>query len=259
MVSNAPADSDISSPLTHRIADVITFPARTVGSATGSAAVGAYVTARRWLADEVDDWGRDDGLTNRLWIASQLRWDISVGGAHHLPKRTGALIVVNARRFALAPLFAALAIGADIDRTVRFVGRPDLAPLGPALQRMGALLPLAAELEGALRAGELVVMGAGHERTNARCGVVDHRLVGAAIAAKVPVFPAAAASTLVRRSARVEMDAAVKTAKRRRGPLEELETADAVRVRIDAMLVEMGGTLTGTPLDWLPLGRIGAL
>ncbi|HUF98373.1 MAG TPA: hypothetical protein VMM60_09600 [Ilumatobacter sp.] len=258
-MADVPAEPDSLSPLPQRIADVITLPARTVTQATASATTNAYFTARRWLADEVDDWGRDNGLTNRIWMASQLRWDISVGGTEHLPKRSGALIVVNARRFALAPLFAALAIGADIDRPVRFVGRPDIAPFGPSLQRMGALLPIAAELEGALRAGQLIVVGAGHERTNARSGAVDHRLVGAAIAAKVPVFPAATASVLLRRNARVEVGAAVKSAKRRRGPLEELETADAVRARIDSLLVEMGGTLTGTPLDWFPLARIGAL
>ncbi len=241
-----------------RIADVITFPARTAGSATGAVAASSVEFSRRWYADEVDDWGRDEGRVQRMWTISRIRWNTSVGGANHLPKRSGALIVVNARRFALAPVFAALALGAEVNRPVRFVGRPDIAPLGPMMQRVGALLPIPAEIEGALRAGELIVLGADHRPENTSTGVVDHRLVGAAVAAKVPVFPAATASVLVRRSARVEVGAAIKSTHRRRGPLEELETADAVRARIDALLVEMGGTLTGTPLDWLPLGRIGA-
>lgn len=249
----------MSKPTTQRLADVITFPARTVGSATGSVAVSAVSSARRWLADEVDDWGRDEGKVNRVWAMSHVRWDISVGGASHLPKRSGALIVVNARRFALAPVFAALSVGAEVDRPVRFVGRPDVAPFGPMMQRMGALLPIPAEIEGALRAGQLVVVGADHRPDNAATGLVDHRLVAAAVAAKVPVFPAATTSVLVRRSARVEVGTAIKSTRRRRGPLEELEAADEVRSRIDALLVEMGGTLTGTPLDWFPIGQIGAL
>lgn len=243
---------------TRRIADVITFPARTVGGAYGTVAASSVGFSRRWFADEVDDWGRDEGKVQRMWTMSRIRWDVSVGGAQQLPKRSGALIVVNARRFALAPVFAALALGADVNRPVRFVGRPDIAPFGPMMQRMGALLPIPAEIEGALRAGELVVLGADHRQENASTGLVDHRLVGAAVAAKVPVFPAATASVLVRRSARVEVGAAIKSTRRRRGPLEELEAADAVRSRIDALLVEMGGTLTGTPLDWFPLGRIGS-
>jgi hypothetical protein len=256
--STGAATTDTSAPLPQRIAHVITFPARTMGSATGVVAASAVGSARRWFADEVDDWGRDEGKVNRMWALSRVRWDISVGGAGVLPKRSGALIVVNARRFALAPVFAALAIGADIDRPVRFVGRPDIAPFGPMMQRMGALLPITAEIEGALRAGQLVVLGADHHSDNSSTGLVDHRLVGAAVAAKVPVFPAATSSVLVRRSARVEVGAAIKSVRRRRGPLEELETADAVRSRIDELLIEMGGTLTGTPLDWFPVTRFGA-
>jgi len=42
----------------------------------------------------------------------------------------------------------------------------------------------------------------------------------------------------------------------RRGPLAELELADLVERRIDDLLAEAGGTLTGTPLDWLTLERL---
>ena len=168
-------------------------------------------------------------------------------------------IAVNARRLALAPMFAALAIGAATDRPVRFVGRPDVAPVGPMMQRLGALLPADAEILGALRAGEVVVIGAEHEPTNRRTGLVDHRQVGAAVAAKAQVLPAATVSVPLRRNARVEIGPAVRLRKRRRGPLEELETADLVQSHIDAMLAEMGGTMTGTPLDWLPTGGLGGL
>jgi hypothetical protein len=240
-----------------RVADVVTLPVRTVGVRAASATTDAVDHVRRWTANEVDDWGRDNGFVNRVWSASRLRWSISVGGPEHVPPRAGALIVVNARRLALAPIFAALAIGAAVDRPVRFVGRPDVAPLGPMMQRLGGLLPLEAELEGALRAGQLVVLGSSHELTNARTGWIDHRLVGAAVAARVRVLPAATMSLPGRRGARVEVGSAIRLGRRRRGPLEELEIADALQERIDAMLDELGGTLTGTPLDWLPFEGFG--
>jgi hypothetical protein len=242
-----------------QLADVISMPARTVGQQAANVASSSARTFSAWTANEVDDWGRDNAFVNRLWSASQLRWSTAVGGAEHIPRRAGALVVINARRFALAPVFASLAIGAEIDRPVRFVGRPDVAPLGPLMQRLGALLPLEPELEGALRAGEIVVLGAGHRATNQHTGLIDHRLVGAAVAAGVRVVPAAVTSVPLRRNARVEIGPSVRLRKRRRGPLEELETADLLQLRIDALLDEMGGTLTGTPLDWLPTGGIGGL
>jgi hypothetical protein len=240
-----------------RIADVITLPARAVGSQTAAAAVGAADQVRVWTANEVDDWGRDNGFVDRFWTASRLRWDTCVGGAEHVPKRAGALIVVNARRFALAPVFAALAIGAEVDRPIRFVGRPDVAPLGPLMQRLGALQAIEGELEGALRAGEVVVLGASHELGNHRTGRIDHYLVGAAVAAKVRVLPAATISMPTRRSARVEIGPPARLTRKRRGPLEELELADHLQVRINALLDELGGATTGTPLDWLPFNGIG--
>jgi hypothetical protein len=248
----------MSNPV-QQLADVITFPARAVGNQASTIASTAADTMRVWTANEVDDWGRDDGLVNRVWSASQLRWHISVGGAEHVPKRKGAMIVVNARRFALAPVFAALSIGAQVDRPVRFVGRPDVAPAGSIMQRLGGLLPIPREIQSALAAGELVVLGAAHESSNRRTGHVDHRLVGAAILAGVRCLPAATVSGPLRRSARVEIGTPIRLSKQRRGPLDELETSDALESHIDAMLDEFGGALTGTPLDWLPLGGIGGI
>ena len=74
--------------------------------------------------------------------------------------RTGALIVVNARRYALTPVFTALALTARPGRPVRFVGRPDIAPMGAFARRLGGLLDRPDEVAGALRAGELLVIGA---------------------------------------------------------------------------------------------------
>jgi hypothetical protein len=120
------------------------------------------------------------------------------------------------------------------------------------MQRLGGLLPLEHEMEGALRAGELVLLGAAHRNDNARAGTVDHRLVGAAVAARVKVLPAVTLSAPLSRAARVELGPPIARSRLRRGPLAELELADALQSRIDAMLAEFGGPLTGTVLDWIP-------
>ncbi|MAT05659.1 MAG: hypothetical protein CL424_11520 [Acidimicrobiaceae bacterium] len=242
-----------------QLADVITLPARSLGGHAAGVAGSAADQVRVWTANDVDDWGRDNGFVDRVWAASRLRWNVSVGGAQHVPKRKGALIVVNARRFALAPVFAALAIGGATGRPVRFVGRPDVAPVGPMMQRLGGLLPIPREVERALAADQLVVLGAAPHITNRTSGIVDHRIVGAATITKVPAIPAATVSVPLRRSARVEIGAPIRLARKRRGPLDELETADALQHHLDALLDELGGALTGTPLDWLPFNGIGGV
>jgi hypothetical protein len=191
---------------------------------------------------------------------SQLRWSVSVGGAQHLPRRQGALIVVNARRFALAPILAAFAISETVDRPVRFVGRSDTAPLGPFGRRIGGLLDHPDEVFGALRAGELVVLGAAAStglRQVGSVGRIKHEHVGAATAAGVQVYPAATMSSPFGRNARVEIGSATRPSRRRRGPLAELELADHLRKQIERLLDEMGEIRTGTPIDWLPLSGMG--
>jgi hypothetical protein len=209
------------------------------------------------IGSRVDDWGRDPDAVAKVWSLSQVRWKVAVGGHQHLPARAGALIVVNARRFALAPVYTALAVGGAVGRPVRFVGRPDTAPVGPLLQRLGGLLARPDELTNALRAGEIVVLGAEHTRHPRRVGRIDHRLVGAAVAARVKVFPAATASAPFQRGARVEIGPEVRVDRRRRGPLAELELADDLEVAVQQLLIEFGGMTTGTPLDWLPLSGMG--
>jgi hypothetical protein len=125
------------------------------------------------------------------------------------------------------------------------------------MQRLGGLLARADEIAGALRGGELVVMGADPTTHPRHVGHVDHRLVGAAVAAGTKVFPAATASVPFLRGARVEIGPEVRPDRRRRGPLIELELADGLESAIQQLLDELGGPVTGTPLDWLPLSGIG--
>lgn len=203
----------------------------------------------------VDDWGRDPGLVRAVMQLARLRWDVAVGGDQRLPRRKGALVVVNARRFALTPIFAAFAISEAVDRPARFVGRPDTAPVGAFARRIGGLLEQPDEVRGALAAGQLVVLGAEH--SDGDVGRVDHAIVGAALAAGVSVYPAATTSSPLMRAARVEIGTASRSPRKRRGPLTELELADRVRLDIATLIDEFGELHTGTPLDWLPISGIG--
>ena len=178
-------------------ARVITLPverattaARQTAASAAARQVGAAVGA--W---SVDDWGRDPRLVEATIRLGRLRWNTLIAGTERLPARAGALIVVNARRFALSPIFTALALTGATGRAVRFVGRPDVAPVGAFVRRLGGLLERPDEVAGALRAGEVVVMGAHPEVHPRRVGRVDHRLIGAAVATRTSVFPAATASS----------------------------------------------------------------
>lgn len=188
----------------------------------------------------LDDWGRDHQLAARFWQLSKLRWDLAVGGTHHLPETGGGLIVVNQRHLALAPIFTALAIGAHIDRPIRFAGRVDVTPVGPLVQRLGGLITHFEEISSTLAHGEIVLLAAEPELTNEHCGRIDHHLVGAAVTTDTPVFPAAVISSPGRRSGRIEIGQACIAGDTRRGPLAELELADAIRDQVDTLLIEHG-------------------
>jgi hypothetical protein len=251
---------------------VIEFPARRVASATSAAsgaasgviagassATGSFLRALGFGgAGSVDDWGRDPELVSAVIELSRLRWDIATGGFERMPRKAGALVVTNARRYALAPIFTAFALTRALDRPVRFVGRPDDAPVGPFARRIGGLLDRPEEVRGALRAGELVVMGAAPHTGTRAVGIINHHLVGAAVATKVGVYPAATTSSPFGRQARVEIGRRLQPPRHRRGPLAELELADRVRREIERLLDEMGDISTGTTLDWLPFMGLGS-
>ena len=246
---------------------VISFPgARGITAARQSAAV---VAAQQLGTGSVDDWGRDPGLVTAIAALGRLRWRSLIGGSQHLPARDGALIVVNNRRWSVAAPFVALTLTESIGRPVRFVGRPDIAPVGALARRLGGLLERPDEVAGALRAGELVVMSSAPEFHPRRVGRVDHRIVAAAVTTETGriralerqetrVYPAAVSTSPWARSARIEIGPVARPTRKRRGPLTELELADQIERRIARLLAELGGMQTGTLLDWLPFSGMGA-
>jgi 1-acyl-sn-glycerol-3-phosphate acyltransferase len=208
-----------------------------------------------WPVHSVDDYGRDPHLIAALTPFAKLRWDVTVGGAEHLPARTGALLVCNSRRFSLSTIYTALALGEAIERPVRFVGRPDVAPVGSFMRRIGGLLAKPTDVLGALQHHELVVISAAGTNHPRNAGKVPHELVGPAVIAGVPVFPVATMSSAVGRAARVEVGPQVRPRRKRRGPLAEVELAEQVQHHIQRMLDGFGGVQTGVgAIDWLAEG-----
>ncbi|MCU1503622.1 MAG: hypothetical protein JWM12_2976 [Ilumatobacteraceae bacterium] len=204
----------------------------------------------RWYS--VDDWGRDETLIRALGPLAWLRWDVSVGGQQHVPPSGPALLVANARRFSLSTVYASWALSREIGRPVRFVGRPDIAPIGPFMRRIGALLSSPAEVTTALRDGELVMISAKPTNHPRLVGAIDHELITGAVLHSTPVLPVATVSAPIGRATRVEVGPPVPRGKLRRGPLAEVELADATQHRLQKMLDELGGSRTGVaPLDWL--------
>ncbi len=206
----------------------------------------------------VDGWGRDDQFVRRVATLGHLRWNITLGGIEYLPARTGALIVVNARKYSLAPIYTALALGEATDRPVRFVGRPDTAPVGSILRRLGGLIEHPDEVRTALRGRQLVVLG-----TRPTLAPPSRR-ARSTTASSVPPCRRRCASTRRRRRAHRSADPPASrsglTSRREgdgAGPLAELELSDEVRMRIQALLQELGGFTSGTPLDWFPLSGMG--
>lgn len=234
------------------MAQLIQFPGQVASRAAG--AITAPLRAV-WPEYSVDDFGRDPHLIEALAPFTQLRWSVTVGGEHHLPVRTGALLVCNSRRFSLSAVYAALALSQACGRPVRFVGRPDSAPVGSFMRRIGGLLATPADVLGALQHHELVIVSAEGTTQARHAGKVPHELVGPAMVAGVPVFPIATMSSTFGRAARVEVGAQVRPRRKRRGPLAEVELAEQVQHHLQRMLDGFGGLQTGVaPIDWLTEG-----
>jgi hypothetical protein len=75
------------------------------------------------------------------------------------------------------------------------------------------------------------------------------------VVSAVPIFPVASMSSIIGRAARVEVGAAVRPHRKRRGPLAEVELAEVVQRHLQRMLDAFGGLHTGVaPVDWLGEG-----
>ena len=109
----------------------------------------------------VDRWGFDARVAGALDPLTALRWPVRVRGLEAVPP-SGPTVVVLARRLdPAAPVAVATALRRATGRPARFLGVPDVAPVGPFLRRIGGAVARPEELAGLLRAGHLVVLPLG--------------------------------------------------------------------------------------------------
>jgi hypothetical protein len=140
----------------------------------------------------VDPWGLDPDLIDLVSPLAGWRWAVDVDGAGRIPTAGPALLVFNRRIGLSEPPVVATAVRQAAGRTVRLVGMPDVAPVGPILRRFGAAVDTSAEIAALLRAGEVVVAPLGIEpRLGRRAGRIANRIVAPALALGVPVLPVA--------------------------------------------------------------------
>lgn len=202
-------------------------------------AVTLHHLERRWRgAHDVDEWGLDPELVALGDPAIALRWDVEVEGAGRLPAAGGAVLVFNRRVGISEPWVLARGIRRATGRFVRTVGVPDVAPIGPALRRFGAVVDRPDEIAGLLRAGQLVGLPM-TRRLRDRDHVGDLRVdrIEAALETGAPVVPVALLGREVGRRWRIVVGEPVPP-ERRGGPLAAAELVEAVRDATQSLLDE---------------------
>ena len=184
----------------------------------------------------VDEWGLDEDLVQFVSPFLAVRWQIAVDGAEELPDDGPAVLVFNCRFGISEPFVVARGIRQAIGRYVRAAGAPDIAPVGPALRRMGAVLARPDELAGLLRADHMVAVGLRPSRRRRHhAGEPPVDLLGPALAVGAPVFPVAVTGREVGRRWRLVVGPSIERPTTR-GPLAAEELADRVRAGVQTLL-----------------------
>lgn len=195
---------------------------------------------RRRLAGtyEVDPWGLDLDLVGALSPLLDLRWGIEVDNGERLPVDGPALLLANRRVGLSEPFVLARGLRLATGRPVRVVGAPDVAPIGPALRRLGAVLERPDEVAGLLRAGEVVAVACTRQLRGGRdVGNAPIDLLAPAVELRVPVLPVALVGSEVGRRWRVRVGRPA-PCPTTRGPLAVADLADAARAELRRLLQE---------------------
>jgi 1-acyl-sn-glycerol-3-phosphate acyltransferase len=189
-------------------------------------------------AYEVDPWGLDTDLVELVSPFWSLRYGIDVDGADRLPTEGPALLVANRRVGLSEPFVLSRGVRLATSRHVRCVGVPDVAPVGPALRRLGGVLARADEVAGLLRDGQVVgVLLDRDVRQRAHAGAVPSSLFTPAFELGVPVLPVAIVGRELGRSWRVRVGEPV-VHPEGRGPLAMAALADRARAGVQQLLDE---------------------
>ena len=184
----------------------------------------------------VDEWGLDADLVQLVSPALALRWQVAVEGDELVPSSGPALLVFN-RRFGLSePFVVSRGIRQATGRYVRVTGAPDVAPVGPALRRLGAVLARPDEVGGLLRSDHLVAIGLeASPRRRQLAGVAPAALLAPALVSGAEVFPVAVTGREIGRHWRLVIGPAIEPPTSR-GPLAAEELGDRVRAGVQALL-----------------------
>ena len=140
---------------------------------------------------EIDEWGYDDGLATLVDPVLGLLLRVEAEGFDTLPAEGPVLLVANRRLGLAEPAVLARAVRRDAGRGLRFLGIPDVAPVGPALRRLGGAVERPEELAGLLRAGHVVAVFAARMWPRGRVGAIPPELLAPASRLGVPAWPVA--------------------------------------------------------------------
>jgi hypothetical protein len=197
-----------------------------------------FVRRRLTGSFHVDPWGLDQDVHRLAAALAGLRWSVSIGGIEHVPADDAAVVVANQRPLSLSPWAAALALGAQVGRSLRFVGLPDVEPLGTLFRRLGGIVARPEELSGILQSGELALVWCeAGLRSGGRVGRLRPELMAPAVAVGAPVIPVAIHGHRLGRLLRVEVGAHVPR-RRTSGPLAATELAESARDAVQVLLDE---------------------
>ena len=185
---------------------------------------------------DIDPWGFDEELAVVAAQLSALRWKVDVIGGARVPTDGPALLVVS-RRFGLSePAVVAQAVQQVAGRAARITGIPDFPIIASALRRIGGVLGDSAEVEGLLRAGEIVVEPLGWQPLHGDlAGSISSELVQPAISTGAPVLPVATFGSELGRHWRVMIGEPVLPPKRA-NKTGTVEFASAVRAGVQKLL-----------------------
>ena len=214
------------------------------GSAVGGAVGGAVDLLRRRATGryEIDEWGADPELIDLLSPVFGALARVTVAGEWRLPQTGPALLVVS-RRFGLAePFVVQQGLRRTTGRRARFVGIPDVAPVGLVLRRLGGAVGRAGEVSALLHTGHIVLVPLSAERRRPlRAGTIDPELIHPALNVGAPILPVAAlGGELTGRWEVVVGDpiAPPRVRTGRHSPLALAELADAARTGVQELLDE---------------------
>jgi hypothetical protein len=185
---------------------------------------------------EVDEWGLDTDLVQFVSPVLAVRWNVVVDGAGALPEHGPALLVFNQRFGVSEPFVVSRGIRQATGRYARVAGAPDVAPVGPALRRLGGVLARPDEIGGLLRADQVVAVALGRmPRHRLLAGPAPTELLAPALALGVDVFPIGVTGREVGRRWQLTIGSTVEHPTSR-GPLAADELGDRVRLAVQDLL-----------------------